>query len=326
MSSSVIGSADIAPRRFTACCICAGRGDSASSPSSGESGVALDSRACSCGGQSCKVVVFLSLISFLSLTYPFQLLEVLSEEGHRIVRSGHTELHDAVLQDLLYLVPLDVVLALLKALLLRADAGGGRRGGGGGGGGGGGRWGRGRREGIHDEGEEGGGGGGGQGNAGALALGWRWRIKTGAANRGRQEKMGRQTSPPRRGRICQESTSTCTQFHKALLKPQQVAQHNSGLLSFLLSLSHSQPALLCSAFFLSLSLSLFAPQSSPSLPLPSFAVPLPPLRGRGQKVAVPMRPAHSARNGLDRDPKGQDIQNFPSRECGCHRHLGPLTC
>lgn len=54
----------------------------------------------------------------MSRTYPFQLLEVLPQKGDRIVRPNDAQLHDAVLQDALNLVRLDVGLALPQALLL----------------------------------------------------------------------------------------------------------------------------------------------------------------------------------------------------------------
>lgn len=50
-------------------------------------------------------------------TYPLQLLEVLPQERNRIVRPGHAQLHDAILEHPLDPVRLDVGLALPQALL-----------------------------------------------------------------------------------------------------------------------------------------------------------------------------------------------------------------
>lgn len=47
-----------------------------------------------------------------SLTYPFQLLEVLPQERDGIVGPGHAQLHDAILEHPLDPVRLDVRLAL----------------------------------------------------------------------------------------------------------------------------------------------------------------------------------------------------------------------
>ena len=61
-------------------------------------------------------------------SYPFKLLEVLPEERDRVVRPGDAELDNAVLEDLLDPVPLDVGLALAqRALLVQGPRGGHRR-------------------------------------------------------------------------------------------------------------------------------------------------------------------------------------------------------
>ena len=45
------------------------------------------------------------------ITYPFQFLEVLPEKSDWIFRSGHAKLHDAILEDLLHIMSLNVVFA-----------------------------------------------------------------------------------------------------------------------------------------------------------------------------------------------------------------------
>ena len=60
-----------------------------------------------------------SNISFNVLrTYPFQLLEVLSEESDWVFRPGDAQLDNAVLEDLLNGVTLDIVLALTQGLVV----------------------------------------------------------------------------------------------------------------------------------------------------------------------------------------------------------------
>ena len=44
-------------------------------------------------------------------TYPFQFLEVLPEKSDGIFRSGYAKLHDAILEDLLHIMSLNVVFA-----------------------------------------------------------------------------------------------------------------------------------------------------------------------------------------------------------------------
>ena len=64
-SSSVIGSAEMAPLLLTDCCTWEGMGDSASSVSSGDRGVALDSRACSWNKGKRKVkIVFRGTVNW----------------------------------------------------------------------------------------------------------------------------------------------------------------------------------------------------------------------------------------------------------------------
>lgn len=47
-----------------------------------------------------------------AFTYPFQLLEVLPQEGDRVLGPAHAQLHYTVFQDLLDIVSLHVFLAL----------------------------------------------------------------------------------------------------------------------------------------------------------------------------------------------------------------------
>lgn len=53
------------------------------------------------------------------LTHPFQLLEVFPQEGDGVVRSCHTQLNNAVLQQLLNIVILDVNFTFSSLFLLQ---------------------------------------------------------------------------------------------------------------------------------------------------------------------------------------------------------------
>lgn len=54
------------------------------------------------------------------ITHLFQSFKVVSEEGHGAVRLGRAQLDDALLEQLLDVVLLDILLTLLQALLLLA--------------------------------------------------------------------------------------------------------------------------------------------------------------------------------------------------------------